>query len=144
MEELEEGLALAESLSYWARGEFIFDRTPHIGNPIYSRNGGRDGFIPEEELHDRLVTRVNPLVVYCRLDSPDKMLGRISRKQTKSWKSPEQFEIVKEHFHNIVKDYDRVMDLLKSRLVVIPYDYERDSYEILLHRLNTYLTVGDF
>lgn len=114
-----------------SQGEFVFDRTPHISNPIYAANGGRDGFIAKEDLEERLL-KLNPVLIYCRTRSPDRMLTSCMESRGKPWKTPEQYEVVRKNYMKILEGYEKTFASLSLRTPVFRYDYEFMSVDELM------------
>lgn len=102
----------------------LFDRTPHISNPIYAATGGRDGFIPEPELRDRLLS-IEPILVYCRMRSEERMLESMSR-AAKLHKPAEHVEKVIWAYPEVVRLYDLTMALYETQIPVIRFDRDFD------------------
>lgn len=113
----------------------VFDRCSHISDCIYRRALGMPTLITEQYLHQQL-KKWNPVIIYCRLESTEEMLNNISSK-FKAHKPPEYLAEVRKNQLDIVRRYDLTMDILsKEGMDVIPYDWQADSFEILMGKLS--------
>lgn len=131
LEHLEVKLALVAEHS----DHFLFDRVPHISEPIYSKATGKETYIPEPRLHD-LLEELNPVVVYCRLSSLSTMFESVDREK-KPHKPTEHLEDVLRNYKAVVEDYDATMEKLSAKpgISVLKYSWEDDSYPALLEQI---------
>lgn len=112
----------------------IFDRCPHISEPIYSEVADRVPFISEWHMHERLGVEFNPVIIYCRLKSVKSMFDNIDLSD-KPHKPAEHLEKVARDYAAVVKAYDKVFSHPLTGVHVIQYDWENDSYEKLVERI---------
>ena len=111
----------------------LFDRVPHISEPIYSRASGKRMYMMEHDLHQAL-EKLDPIIIYCRLASMANMFRSID--QSKKVHKPRQhLEEVLQNYKSIVEDYDLTMRSLPPRVTVIQFSWETDSYPKLLEKI---------
>lgn len=116
-----------------ARKGGLFDRCSHISNPIYTRVDGRQDPFPLEEYRTRL-TSFNPIVVFCRLRSVDRMLNHILT-TAKAHKPPEYLEIVRKNYPAIVDLYDQHIAEIEKIVPVIRYDWNEGHPLLVLQAI---------
>lgn len=112
----------------------LFDRIPHISEQIYGPLYGRDPQDLADQL-DRELIEMNPVIVYCRLQSEHEML-RLMSMEVKAHKPSAHFDLVKANYHSIARAYDRKMHELEDKLKVMQFDWQVNSFTTLLERLN--------
>lgn len=114
----------------------VFDRCPHISEPIYAQMDGRRVFVPPSELLQKLI-QLNAIIVYCRIRSEEQMFKLMYRGNKKLHKSPTYIMEVAKNYKHIVSLYEQSIKQLKAdrRLNVINYDYEQQSPALLLAQI---------
>lgn len=103
----------------------IFDRIPMISELVYPLVAPRELFITEQESLD-LIKQMRPVIVYCRLDSSEKMLSHILS-SPKGHKPPEYLEKVKANHQRITDRYEEVMKIIPPEFL-IPFNWEQDFW----------------
>lgn len=97
--------ALADRLAFvkeW--GNVIFDRVPHISDPIYGAAAGRDALMHRDSLMEHLAS-LKPVLVLCMGASQEVMCERML-KVKKDHKSPEHLEMVRSKHKDIYQMYE--------------------------------------
>lgn len=114
----------------------ILDRIPFISEQIYGPLYGRSSQYRFEELTRDLVF-INPVIVYCRLATPEEMFQRIDLGM-KDHKPSAHMQLVLDNHYRIVNDYDNAMRRFKfvNSLDVIRYNWFTEPYAYLLKELD--------
>jgi hypothetical protein len=115
----------------------LFDRVPQISEQIYGKLYDRPPLDLPEVL-DQNLKDLNPVVVYCRLDSISAMQDMISHTM-KVHKPKQHLDLVFENFPRLVRDYDRLMDRISLQVQVIQHSWVDDSYLELTKHLRAAL-----
>lgn len=111
----------------------ILDRWPAISEPVYGPILRGESALDEDDVRDfhRILTEMNPLVIYCR-PPLDKVLGSIDER--------DQLPGVVENAEKIYRRYDEVMEeFSRDYRPVLIYDYTRDLYPDILNHVKTHL-----
>lgn len=137
LEQLEERLKFVEE-----QPGVLFDRCSHISNGIYASVLGRDEFLDEHHMAQRLLD-FHPVVVYCRLRGPNAQ-SRMLANMIKSEKphKPKDYTLsVQANHDKLVAEYDRRMGNLAGVVPIITYDYSVDTFEDLVSTLREFAIV---
>lgn len=115
-----------ERLDYISSHEaLIVDRLPLISEVVYCRALGKPFPIPEAEIL-KLLLEEDPIVVYCRLDSVERMLERMLA--GKPHKPPEYYASVRANYPAIVAQYDALISKLEhAGFTIILQNWEREK-----------------
>lgn len=111
----------------------ILDRWPAISEPIYGPILRGGSALDEDAvvIANRILTWVNPLVIYCRPPLA-KVLGSIEER--------DQLPGVVANVEKIYHRYDEVMEeFSQDYQPVLIYDYTRDLYPEILNHVKTHL-----
>lgn len=109
---------------------FIRDRSFLVGEYIYPSILNRDPKFTQQELWNMLQV-VDPVIIYCRLDSKVDMFNNISR-ELKEHKPTEFTQAVMNQYERIVDAYDDYM--INAKLVgikVLKYNWQQHTIEDL-------------
>lgn len=134
--EAEEALRLVED-----RPGGLFDRCPHISNPIYCEVEGRELHLTRADYRRRLI-ELEPLVIYCALTNSVKMLKGMARYK-KAHKSDEHLAMVESNHYKIVDLYRRDMESYEGKFPIIHYAYDQDDPHLVLNLIREIQTEGD-
>ena len=116
------------------RRTHLFDRCPHISDPIYAKAAGRRPVMDAEIIRDLLAWELSPVIVYCRLEATAHMLELVSGK-VKAHKSPEHLAMVQTKYLDIVDDYDNLFADRTPGVLVLRYDWQHSDYKSLREKL---------
>lgn len=113
----------------------LFDRLPQVSEQIYGPLYHRDPLLTADDM-DREASELQPLIVYCRLNTADEMLTAMSQAE-KAHKPPTHIALVVANYEQIVRAYDKKI----AQLVCLPgidvlqYSWKDDDYSSLLAEL---------
>lgn len=107
----------------------IVDRTPFISDRVYSIVNPNPPVTTEEDFQ-KMMIRVRPIIIYCRLADPARMLSLVS-KAAKSHKPAEYLDRVQAKHSLIVQNYDRIMAPIHH----LTFDWERDDRGTLVGKI---------
>ena len=116
------------------RRTHLFDRCPHVSDHIYAKAAGRVSPMDKEVIFDLLAWELSPVIIYCRLEATDHMLGLVSDK-LKAHKSQEHLSMVRTRYLEIVNDYDELFREKTPGILVLRYDWQHDDYVALLEKI---------
>jgi len=116
------------------RRTHLFDRCPHISDPIYAAAANRKPVMDSEVIRDLLAWEFSPVVVYCRRSSVQSMFDSISDSK-KAHKSEEHLALVRSRFSMVVQMYDELFQEKTPGVLVLRHDWEFDSYPELLEKV---------
>ena len=112
----------------------LVDRATHISEAVYSNlRGGMP--ISDSEFEEVLqgLKNLNPIIIYCRLQTPDEMIS-LMKTSGKSHKTPEHFESIRNGYLKVIQKYDEIISDLESRgFTIILYNWKTDSLEDLIN-----------
>jgi len=101
----------------------IVDRLPLISEVVYCRALHKPFPVPEDTFLKHLLN-VDPIVVYCRLDSAEEMLERML--PGKLHKSAEYYATLRENHPRIVEAYDRLIaEIEDANILVIRHNWQQ-------------------
>jgi thymidylate kinase len=111
----------------------LIDRAPQISEIIYSQLYNRPLMDLKKDLLNDL-QEMEPVMVYCRLPSVFEMARSIDR-SPKAHKSAAHMKLVLENYPRLVRDYDDLIDEVRSLIPVLDYSWVTDRYDYLVQEL---------